>query len=225
MTGRFATALNALAITPDLYRGKVATVADEANHLMGSLDWPNALVDIRNACEYLKSQGCTKIGITGFCMGGALVSNQIVLIYIRLLHHVFTSRRLMRGTNIYINDHGRSCFYGIPPVGFANPADLKTPIQFHFGDKDMSPGFSDIKAADDLKETITKAGHLTVSQFRHADGKYEAVARQGSIAEFHRYVDGNHAFMNEEAPAYPHDPVICKLAMQHTVDFFNTYLV
>ncbi|KAI8896473.1 dienelactone hydrolase [Globomyces pollinis-pini] len=177
MTGRFATALNALAITPDLYRGKVATVADEANHLMGSLDWPNALVDIRNACEYLKSQGCTKIGITGFCMGGALTIASCV--------HI---KEINAG----------SCFYGIPPVGFANPADLKTPIQFHFGDKDMSPGFN---------------------------GKYEAVARQGSIAEFHRYIDGNHAFMNEEAPAYPHDPVICKLAMQHTVDFFNTYLV
>jgi carboxymethylenebutenolidase len=73
MTKKFAKSLDALAITPDLYRGKVATVADEANHLMTHLDWSNAVQDIRNASEYLKKKGCIKIGVLGFCMGGALV--------------------------------------------------------------------------------------------------------------------------------------------------------
>lgn len=124
MTGRFASALNALAITPDLYRGKVATVPDEANHLMSSLDWPRAVEDIRNASEYLRSNGCKKVGLVGFCMGGALVIASAV--------HVDTI------------DAG-SCFYGIPPAAFAHPKNLKIPMQFHFGDKDQSPGFSDIK--------------------------------------------------------------------------------
>jgi carboxymethylenebutenolidase len=33
-TARFAKELNALAISPDLYRGKCAVVPDEANHLV-----------------------------------------------------------------------------------------------------------------------------------------------------------------------------------------------
>ncbi|KAJ3314436.1 hypothetical protein HDV04_000418 [Boothiomyces sp. JEL0838] len=205
MTARFAKELNALAITPDLYRGKVATAADEANHLMGSLDWPNAIVDVKNACEYLKEKGCEKIGITGFCMGGALTIASAV--------HV---PAITAG----------SCFYGIPPAQLANPAEIKIPIQFHFGDKDMSPGFSDIKAADDLKEVLTKAGKLSVSQVRHDNGAYTPIERKNGakIAEFHRYTNGNHAFMNEEAPAYPFDPELSKLAMKHTTEFFKTYL-
>jgi carboxymethylenebutenolidase len=45
------------ALVPDLYRGKMATAADEANHLMSS--------------QYLK-QSSKKVAVGGFCMGGAL---------------------------------------------------------------------------------------------------------------------------------------------------------
>ncbi|GFO28202.1 dienelactone hydrolase family protein, partial [Plakobranchus ocellatus] len=39
----------AVAIVPDLYRGKVTTDNEEAGHLMGNLDWQGAVADIR-AC-------------------------------------------------------------------------------------------------------------------------------------------------------------------------------
>jgi carboxymethylenebutenolidase len=33
------------------------------------------------------------------------------------------------------------CFYGIPPLELADPANLKIPMQFHFADKDLSAGY------------------------------------------------------------------------------------
>jgi carboxymethylenebutenolidase len=203
VTGRFAKALDCLAITPDLYRGKVATVADEANHLMSSLNWPLAVEDIKNASEYLRSKGCKKVGVVGFCMGGALTIASGVL-----------------AGNI---DAG-SCFYGIPPSSFADPALLDIPMQFHFGDKDMSPGFSDIKAADQLRDTIKSAGKLNVIEKRHETNEHVEIIRNGKIAEIHRYAEGDHAFMNEEAPAYPFNEECAKLAQKYTVEFFKVYL-
>ena len=40
---------------PDFYRGKVTTAADEANHMMTNLNFPDvAGQDIRGAVQYLK---------------------------------------------------------------------------------------------------------------------------------------------------------------------------
>jgi carboxymethylenebutenolidase len=166
MTKRFSEHLNALAITPDLYRGKVVVVPDEAKHMMTSLDWQKAVEDIQHACEYLKSKGCKKIGVVGFCMGGALVIASV--------------------SKIDLIDCG-VCFYGIP--GGVNVAELKKPMQFHFGDMDKSPGFSDIKAADGLRDSIKKEGLLVVTEKRHADEPFVDVQRSGNVAEFHRYVN------------------------------------
>src|SRR3954462_2140349 len=61
------------ALVPDLYRGKVALEANEAKHLMEGLNFGDAAgQDIRGAVQYLKNSGSAKVGVTGFCMGGAL---------------------------------------------------------------------------------------------------------------------------------------------------------
>lgn len=65
-TTRFATQLPALAVAPDLYRGRVTTEPDEANHLMEGLDFKGAVEDIRKCAEYLRSKGCKKVGVSGF---------------------------------------------------------------------------------------------------------------------------------------------------------------
>src|SRR5262249_61972911 len=60
------------ALVPDLYRGSVALQANEAEHLMQGLNFGDAATqDIRGAVQYLK-QSSPKVGVTGFCMGGAL---------------------------------------------------------------------------------------------------------------------------------------------------------
>ncbi len=68
---RFArTGYNALA--PDLYKGRVTTEPDEANHLMTGLDFAGAThQDLRAAAQHLKSQS-GKVAVMGYCMGGAL---------------------------------------------------------------------------------------------------------------------------------------------------------
>src|SRR6516162_11616707 len=68
---RFARAgYNALA--PDLYKGRVTTAPDEANHLMTGLDFPDAThQDLRGAARHLKNQS-GRVAALGFCMGGAL---------------------------------------------------------------------------------------------------------------------------------------------------------
>merc|ERR1712176_1357552 len=60
-------------LVPDIYRGKIGVDAEEASHLMNNLDFVAAVEDLRGAAKYLKEEkGVTKIGVIGFCMGGAL---------------------------------------------------------------------------------------------------------------------------------------------------------
>ena len=68
------------ALVPDLYRGKVALEAREAEHLMKGLNFGDAAgQDVRGAVQYLKSSGSSKAGVTGFCMGGALTLRALYL--------------------------------------------------------------------------------------------------------------------------------------------------
>ena len=61
-----------LALAPDLYHGNSTVETEEAQHLMEGLDWALAATEIKSAADFLKAQGCAKVGVTGFCMGGAL---------------------------------------------------------------------------------------------------------------------------------------------------------
>jgi carboxymethylenebutenolidase len=111
---RFARAgYNALA--PDLYKGRLTAVPDEANHLMSGLNFPDATQqDLDGATRHLRGNS-GKVAVMGFCMGGALT--------IAALAHI---PELAAGV----------CFYGIPPKDFADPASIKAPFQGHFANQD-----------------------------------------------------------------------------------------
>jgi carboxymethylenebutenolidase len=138
---RFArTGYNALA--PDLYKGQVTTTPDEANHLMSGLDFPDAThEDLRGAAQHLQRTS-GRVGVIGFCMGGALT--------IAALVHV---REFAAGV----------CFYGIPPKEFADPATITAPFQGHFANRDdwCTP------AAVDQLETALKAAGAAHEIFRY----------------------------------------------------------
>ncbi|MBV8517996.1 MAG: dienelactone hydrolase family protein [Acidobacteria bacterium] len=71
---RFAAA-GFVAIAPDLYHGKTTKSPDDAMKLLMELDADRAETEIAGAGAYLLQQpGCTskKVGVVGFCMGGAL---------------------------------------------------------------------------------------------------------------------------------------------------------
>lgn len=130
---RFARAgYNALA--PDLYKGRVTAVGDEASHLMTRLDFADAThQDLRGAAQHLKSQS-GKVAVMGYCMGGALT--------IAAAAHI---PELAAGV----------CFYGIPPKEFANPVKIRVPLQGHFANRDdwCTPA-----AVDDLEKALKQGG-------------------------------------------------------------------
>jgi carboxymethylenebutenolidase len=140
---RFARAgYNALA--PDLYRGRLTTEPDEANHLMTGLDFADAThQDLRGAAQHLQTQS-GRVAVMGYCMGGALTIAAAV--------HV---PEFAAGV----------CFYGIPPKAFADPAEIGMPLQGHFANKDdwCTPA-----AVDDLERTLKTAG------IRHEIYRYDA---------------------------------------------------
>jgi carboxymethylenebutenolidase len=123
------------ALAPDLYKGKVVQKDDEANHMMSSLDFPGAThQDIRGAVQYLQATQQGKVGVMGFCMGGALTIAAAV--------HVPEVAAAV-------------CFYGIPPKDFADPAKIRVPLQAHFANKD---GWCTPQAADELDKAMRAAG-------------------------------------------------------------------
>ena len=59
-------------LVPDLYHGKLAKDGDEASHMMNTLDFRQAAhQDIKGAVTHLQALS-GKIGVMGYCMGGAL---------------------------------------------------------------------------------------------------------------------------------------------------------
>jgi len=63
------------ALAPDLYHGQSTKSPDEAGKLMMALRIDEAEKDLRGAIQYLLAYDATtggKVGVIGFCMGGAL---------------------------------------------------------------------------------------------------------------------------------------------------------
>jgi len=64
-----------VALAPDLYHGKSTKSPDEAGRLMMALRIDEAQRDLSAAAQYLLTSASTtsdKVGVVGFCMGGAL---------------------------------------------------------------------------------------------------------------------------------------------------------
>jgi carboxymethylenebutenolidase len=105
------------ALAPDLYSGTVVPYhdAEAANREMTSLNFVAATEqDVRGAVLHLRKSGA-KVGLTGFCMGGAVT--------------VLGACRIPELSAAVV-------FYGLPPAAAAKPADVKVPLQGHFANKD-----------------------------------------------------------------------------------------
>lgn len=105
------------ALAPDLYAGTVIGYhdAEAANREMSSLNFLEATDQVvRGAAQYLARAGA-KVGITGFCMGGAVT----ILGAIRVPEFAAAAP-----------------FYGMPPAAAADPAQVKVPVQGHYANRD-----------------------------------------------------------------------------------------
>jgi carboxymethylenebutenolidase len=150
-----------IAIVPDLYRGKVATDHEHAGHYSNDLDRKGAIEDIQGTVNYLKSKGVEKVGVVGFCMGGALA---------------IASSVLVDGISAAVP------FYGIPSSDLVDPGKAKSPLQLHFGTKDSIKDFSDTEAQDKL-EKILKESNVDFEFFRY-DGGDHAFANETAVGRY-----------------------------------------
>ncbi len=122
------------ALVPDLYRGKATVEAEEAHHLMTGLDFGDAASqDIRGAVQFLKTRA-PKVGLTGFCMGGALT--------------------LLGATQTPELD-AATVWYGCPPLDYIDASKIKAPLLGHWATQDE---FFKIDIVDGLEAKLTEAG-------------------------------------------------------------------
>jgi carboxymethylenebutenolidase len=178
LTDRFALAgFDALA--PDLYNGTVVPYhdTDAANREMSSLDFIDATTQtVRGAAQYLGRNGA-KVGLTGFCLGGAVTI-------------IGACKIPELGAAV--------AFYGIPPAQAATPADVRVPLQGHFANRDdwCTPQVVDafeagLKAAGKTAEIFRyEADHAFVNEQRTAvhDRAAAELAWGRAAAFFHAHL-------------------------------------
>lgn len=116
-------------LVPDLYRGKETLDAREADHLMNDLDFADAAgQDIRGAVLYLKKTGSEKVGVTGYCMGGALTLLAAVLVP---------------------ESDANASWYGYPPLEYVDADKIKSPLIGHWGKQDQVFTIDGVDALED----------------------------------------------------------------------------
>jgi carboxymethylenebutenolidase len=134
------------ALVPDLYRGRVTVEAKEAEHLMGDLNFADvATQDIRGAVQYLKNAS-EKVGVTGFCMGGALT--------------------ILTAVNVEEVDVSVS-WYGFPPLEYVDAGRIRAPLMGHYARNDA---FFPIQQVDLLEEKLRSAG--VIYEFYRYDAQH-----------------------------------------------------
>ncbi|HEY0803039.1 MAG TPA: dienelactone hydrolase family protein [Steroidobacteraceae bacterium] len=135
------------ALVPDLFRGKVALDAPEAEHLMKDLNFGDAAgQDVRGAVQYLKASGTKKVGVTGFCMGGALT--------------------LLAAVNVPELDAAVD-WYGVPPLEYVDASKIKIPLSGHFAIRDT---VFPIASIDELEKKLRQSA-VSFEFFRY-DAKH-----------------------------------------------------
>jgi carboxymethylenebutenolidase len=166
------------ALAPDLYGGTVIPYhdADAANREMTSLDFLDATDQlVRGAARFLL-RSSPRVGLTGFCLGGAVTILGVCRI-----------PELSAGV----------CFYGLPPVAAAGPADVTVPLQGHFAIRD---------------DWCTPAAVATFE---------DGLKKAGKTAIFYHY-EADHGFINEQRPV--HDRAHGETAWDRMLTFWRQYL-
>ncbi len=145
-----------LTLAVDLYDGKVAADAADAARLMGELDTYDAMDRVAGAVAWLRAHARSngKVGVTGFCMGGAMA---------------FAAACHVPGLGAVVP------FYGVPARDKVDYTKVTAPIQAHFAKNDEWASVAKASAIrDELKEhdrptmdlCVYEAGHAFVNDTR-----------------------------------------------------------
>ena len=136
-----------VALAPDLYHGKVTTDPAEAMKMMTELDGDRSIDEIQGAVAFLaaheRSNG--KVGVMGFCLGGA-----------------FAFRAATR-----IPELGAAVpFYGVPDASKTDYTKVRAPILAHFATRD---GWAKPELAAAIKQQLEAAGQSMELHIYEAD--------------------------------------------------------
>jgi carboxymethylenebutenolidase len=143
-----------LALVPDLYRGKATAEEEEAHHLMTSLDFGDATAqDIRGAVQYLKQQS-QRVGVTGYCMGGALT-----LLALSQIPEISAG----------------VVWYGFPPLDYIDASKIKVPVLGHWAAQDA------FFAAETVNALETKLREANVDFEFHRYLAHHAFANETAV--------------------------------------------
>jgi carboxymethylenebutenolidase len=152
-------------VVPDLYRGRQAATPDEANHLMQGLDFNDAATqDAAGAARFLREQGTQRVGVMGFCMGGALAMLSVM--------------------------HGRefdaaSTWYGYPPPEAGDPGSITVPIQGHWALDDDHFTIEGVEAIEKKLKAANVAYEFCRYDAKH--GFYNTgESGKGGLGHYHR---------------------------------------
>lgn len=162
-----------LVVAPDLYHGKIAKDSAEAGKLMTELDTGAAVQEIGAAVAYLREhpRGNGKVGVIGFCLGGALT---------------FASACHLPGLDAVVP------FYGVPPADKVDYSKVTAPILAHFAKNDA---WASVDKAEAIKKQVEAAGgsmQLEVYDAGHAfvnDTRPEAYDEKSAKLAWQRSVD------------------------------------
>lgn len=162
-----------LVVAPDLYHGKIAKDAAEAGKLMMELDTLVAVKEIAAAAAYVKEhpRGNGKVGVIGFCLGGALT---------------FAAACHVPGLSAAVP------FYGVPPADKVDYSKVTAPILAHFAKVDQ---WASVDKAEAIKKQVEAAGgtmQLETYDAGHAfvnDTRPEAYDEKSAKLAWQRTVD------------------------------------
>jgi carboxymethylenebutenolidase len=146
-----------VALAPDLYRGEVATEPQRAMQLVSKLQTREAMDDITGAVGYLRGHPRVngRIGITGFCVGGAMA--------------------LAAACNV----EGLAAvvpFYGMPQPQYTDWTQVTAPIEGHYGAQDGSIPAAKVEA---VRAALAASGKPVTIHFYEAG---HAFMRRGGPA-------------------------------------------
>jgi carboxymethylenebutenolidase len=143
---RFAAA-GFVTLAPDLYHGKVTADPSEAGKLMQELDRDRALRDIEGAVRHLLAhERCNgKVGVTGFCMGGAFA---------------IAAAAAIPEVSAAVP------FYGVPPADKVDYSKLTAPVMGHFASRDQ---WASVAAAEGVKKALEAHGRSMQIHVYEAD--------------------------------------------------------
>ena len=124
-------------LVPDLFGGRSAVTRDEASHLTQGLDFNDAATqNTIGAARYLRDHGAKRVGVMGFCIGGALA------MLAALQPGAFDAL---------------SAWYGLPPSEAGDASKLRIPVQGHWARHDE---FFTMEKVDELERKLEAAGAM-----------------------------------------------------------------